>query len=120
MTEITRLETAKRMSKIVKHNGVAYLCGQVGNVSAGQEVSAGEQTAQILTKVDALLAQAGSSKSQILQAIIWVSDMKHFAEMNAVWDSWVPEGHAPARACGEAKLARSELYVEIIITAAFE
>ncbi len=115
---ITRIETAKRMSKIVKHNGVAYLCGQVGNVEKGQDVSAAQQTADILDKVDALLAQAGSSKDRILQAIIWVSDMQYFAEMNEVWDAWVPEGHAPARACGEAKLARPELLVEIIITAA--
>ncbi|MEP2947433.1 MAG: RidA family protein [Lentilitoribacter sp.] len=115
---ITRMETAKRMSKIVKHNGVAYLCGQVGNVEKGQDVSAAQQTADILEKVDALLAQAGSSKERILQAIIWVSDMQYFAEMNEVWDAWVPEGHAPARACGEAKLARPELLVEIIITAA--
>jgi enamine deaminase RidA (YjgF/YER057c/UK114 family) len=115
---ITRMETAKRMSKIVKHNGVAYLCGQVGNVEKGQEISAAQQTQDILDKVDALLAQAGSSKERILQAIIWVSDMQYFAEMNEVWDAWVPEGHAPARACGEAKLARPELLVEIIITAA--
>jgi enamine deaminase RidA (YjgF/YER057c/UK114 family) len=115
---ITRIETAKRMSKIVKHNGVAYLCGQVGNVEKGQDVSAAQQTADILDKVDALLAQAGSSKERVLQAIIWVSDMQYFAEMNEVWDAWVPEGHAPARACGEAKLARPELLVEIIITAA--
>lgn len=115
---ITRMETAKRMSKIVKHNGVAYLCGQVGNVEKGQDVSAAQQTQDILDKVDALLAQAGSSKERILQAIIWVSDMQYFAEMNGVWDAWVPEGYAPARACGEAKLARPELLVEIIITAA--
>ncbi|MEP2979004.1 MAG: RidA family protein [Lentilitoribacter sp.] len=115
---ITRMETAKRMSKIVKHNGVAYLCGQVGNVEKGQDVSAAQQTRDMLDKVDVLLAQAGSSKEKILQAIIWVSDMKHFAAMNEVWDAWVPEGHAPARACGEAKLARPELFVEVIITAA--
>lgn len=117
---ITRIETSKRMSKIVKHNGVVYLCGQVGNVEKGQNVSAAQQTRDMLEKVDTLLAQAGSSKEQILQAIIWVSDMNYFAEMNEVWDAWVPEGHAPARACGEAKLARPELFVEIIVTAACE
>ena len=115
---ITRMETAKRMSKIVKHNGVAYLCGQVGNVEKGQDVSAAQQTADILDKVDALLAQAGSSKERILQAIIWVSDMQYFAEMNEVWDAWVPEGHAPARACVEARMARPELLVEISVVAA--
>lgn len=110
---IERIETATRMSKIVKHNGVAYLCGQVGS---GQSVT--EQTQDCLSRVDALLSKAGTSKENILQAIIWVADMEDFAEMNAVWDAWVPEGHAPARACGEAKLARKELKVEIIITAA--
>lgn len=110
---IERIETATRMSKIVKHNGVAYLCGQVGS---GQSVT--EQTQDCLSRVDALLSKAGTSKENILQAIIWVADMEDFDEMNAVWDAWVPEGHAPARACGEAKLARKELKVEIIITAA--
>ncbi|MGJ8605316.1 MAG: RidA family protein [Marivita sp.] len=111
---IERLEIGQRMSKIVKHNGTVYLCGQVG---AGD--SATEQTEDCLARVDALLKQAGSSRDQILQAIIWVADMADFAEMNAVWDAWVPEGHAPARACGEAKLARPELKVEVIVTAAY-
>ena len=112
---IERQETGQRMSKIVKHNGTVYLCGQVGS---GDTVT--EQTQDCLARVDGLLEQAGSSREQILQAIIWVSDMAHFAEMNAVWDAWVPEGHAPARACGEAKLARPELKVEVIVTAAYE
>ena len=111
---IERQETGQRMSKIVKHNGTVYLCGQVGS---GDSVT--EQTQDCLARVDGLLEQAGSSREQILQAIIWVSDMAHFAEMNAVWDAWVPEGHAPARACGEAKLARPELKVEVIVTAAY-
>ena len=110
---IERIETGQRMSKIVKHNGVAYLCGQVG---AGDSVT--EQTEDCLARVDALLEQAGSSRERMLQAIIWLSDMADFAEMNAVWDAWVPEGHAPARACGEAKLARDVLKVEVIVTAA--
>lgn len=110
---IERIETGQRMSKIVKHNGVAYLCGQVGD---GTTIA--EQTRECLSRVEALLETAGSSPEQILQAIIWVADMTDFAEMNAVWDAWLPEGHAPARACGEAKLARPELKVEIIITAA--
>jgi enamine deaminase RidA (YjgF/YER057c/UK114 family) len=111
---IERQHTGQRMSKIVKHNGTVYLCGQVGNA----EDSVAEQTAECLRRVDALLAEAGSSREQILQAIVWVADMADFAEMNAVWDAWVPEGHAPARACGEAKLARPELKGEVIITAA--
>ena len=110
---IERIDTGQRMSKIVKHNGVAYLCGQVG---AGDSVT--EQTEDCLARVDALLEKAGSSRERILQAIVWLSDMADFAEMNAVWDAWVPEGHAPARACGEAKLARDVLKVEVIVTAA--
>ena len=111
---IDRMETATRMSKIVKHNGTVYLCGQVGD-----GVSVKEQTEECLHRVDALLQKAGSSRKRILQAIIWLSNIKEdFAEMNAVWDAWIPEGHAPARACGEAKLARAALKVEIIVTAA--
>ncbi|MCG7492618.1 RidA family protein [Thalassobius sp. Cn5-15] len=113
---IERMHTGQRMSKIVKHNGTVYLCGQVGKAEDGIK----EQTAECLARVETLLAEAGSSKEQILQAIVWVSDMKYFAEMNEVWDAWVPEGHAPARACGEAKLARPELLVEVIVTAACE
>lgn len=110
---IERIYTGARMSKIVKHNGVAWLCGQVGDGA-----SVAEQTKDCLSRIDALLKEAGSSREQILQAVIWLADMKDFQEMNSVWDAWVPEGHAPARACGEAKLAREDLKVEIIITAA--
>ncbi len=110
---IERMDVGTRMSKIVKHNGVAYLCGQVGD---GDSVT--EQTRDCIARVEALLAKAGSAPERMLQAIIWLADMQDFAEMNAVWDAWVPEGHAPARACGEAKLARADLKVEIIVTAA--
>ncbi|MEO9897945.1 MAG: RidA family protein [Paracoccaceae bacterium] len=110
---IERIHTSDRMSKIVKHNGTIYLCGQVG---AGDTVA--EQTADCLSRVDALLAEAGSDRENMLQATIWLADMADFAEMNAVWDAWVPKGHAPARACGEAKLARDVLKVEIIVSAA--
>lgn len=112
---IERLHTSARMSKIVKHGGVAYLCGQVGD---GTSVT--EQTADCLARVDALLAEAGSDRNHMLQAVIWLADMADFAEMNAVWDAWVPAGHAPARACGEAKLARASLKVEVIVTAAIK
>jgi enamine deaminase RidA (YjgF/YER057c/UK114 family) len=109
---IERFETSARMSKIVKHNGVAFLCGQVG---AGDTVT--EQTKDCLSRIDALLTKAGSSPNRILQAIIWLSDMTDFDEMNMVWDAWIPQGQAPARACGEVRLARKELKVEIIVTA---
>ena len=111
---IERIETAKRMSRIVKHNGTVYLCGQV---CADAEQGIKEQTETMLAKVDALLLQAGSDREHMLSATIYIKDMKDFAEMNAVWDDWVPEGHAPARACVEAAMAREELLVEITVVA---
>ncbi|WP_264214251.1 RidA family protein [Leisingera thetidis] len=110
---IERIDTGTRMSKIVKHNGVAYLCGQVGSGS-----TVAEQTRDCLSRIEALLDKAGSSPDRILHAIVWLADMNDFAEMNAVWDAWVPAGHAPARACGESRIASPDLKVEIIITAA--
>ncbi len=114
MTTITRLGTKQRMSSIVIHNGTIYLAGQVGN--RGDSVA--DQTRSCLEKIEALLAEAGSDNTRILQTTIWLADMADFVEMNAVWDAWVPEGHAPARACGEAKLAHPELKVELLVTAA--
>ncbi|GAB3532863.1 hypothetical protein BIT28_24680 [Photobacterium proteolyticum] len=112
---IERLETKQRMSRIVKHNGTIYLCGQVC-ADATQGIK--EQTATMLDKVEALLEQAGSDKEHMLSATIYIKDMKDFAEMNEVWDNWVPEGHAPARACVEASMARDALLVEISVVAA--
>ncbi len=114
MPSITRLHGTGRMSRIVIHGDTIYLCGQVG--TRGESVA--RQTAETLEKIDALLAEAGSDKDHILQAIVWLADMADFAEMNAVWDAWVNNGHEPARACGEAALASPELKVEIIVTAA--
>ncbi|MEM7721367.1 MAG: RidA family protein [Pseudomonadota bacterium] len=111
---ITRHHGTGRMSRIVVHNDTVYLCGQVG--TRGDSVT--RQTEETLEKIDALLGEAGSDKDHILQAIVWLSDMADFAEMNAVWDAWVNDGHEPARACGEAKLASPDLKVEIIVTAA--
>lgn len=101
------------MSQIVVHGDTIYLAGQVGE---GATVT--EQTQDMLASVDRLLAEAGSRRENILQAIVWLADMGDFAEMNAVWDAWVPQGHAPARACGEAKLATPDYLVEVIVTAA--
>ncbi|MCL1056669.1 RidA family protein [Shewanella gelidimarina] len=112
---IERIETGSRMSRIVKHNGTIYLCGQVCK-DAEQGIT--EQTSSMLDKVDVLLAQAGSDKEHILSATIYVKDMQYFAEMNAVWDAWVPAGQAPARACVAAKMAREALLVEISVVAA--
>ena len=105
------------MSRIVIHQGTIYLCGQVC-ADATQDLS--EQTRTMLEKVDKLLEQAGSDREQMLSATVYIRDMKDFAAMNAVWDAWVPEGHAPARACVEARMARPELLVEVSVIAAAE
>ncbi|AZL86238.1 RidA family protein [Aliivibrio salmonicida] len=112
---IERQETKQRMSRIVKHNGTIYLCGQVC-ADATQGIA--EQTQTMLDKVDLLLTQAGSSREHMLSATIYIKNMADFAKMNAVWDAWVPEGYAPARACVEASMARDALLVEISVVAA--
>ncbi|SCY73152.1 RidA family protein [Paracoccus tibetensis] len=114
MTDITRIQTGPRMSQAVIANGFVFLAGQVGEPGA----SVTEQTRVILSQIDALLAEAGADKTRIVSAQIWMADMADFAEMNAVWDGWVPQGHTPARATGEAKLATPDYKVEIIVTAA--
>jgi enamine deaminase RidA (YjgF/YER057c/UK114 family) len=110
---IRRIDIGPRMSDIVIHNNTIYLAGQVGQ---GDSVVA--QTKDILATIDGLLAKAGSNKSKILQAIIWLADMSTFSEMNSVWDAWVDKANPPARATGEAKLAAPQYKVEIIIVAA--
>lgn len=112
---IERIESTPRMSRIVKHNGTIYLCGQVCK-DAEKDIT--EQTTTMLEKVDELLHKAGSDKNHILSATIYVKDMSYFSAMNAVWDAWVPEGHAPTRACVAAKMAREALLVEISVVAA--
>ena len=114
MTTITRIATGQRMSQAVIHGQTIYLAGQVG--TPGTSVTA--QTQEILEKIESLLEQSGSDKTKILSATIWMASMDSFAEMNAVWDAWVPEGHAPARATGESALATPEHLVEILIIAA--
>ena len=112
---ITRHHTNQRMSQIVIHGDTVYLAGQVAN-DANADVTV--QTQQVLQKIDALLAEAGSDSSKILSAQIWLTSMGHFAQMNEVWDAWIPEGQAPGRACIEARLASPDLLVEIGIIAA--
>lgn len=114
MADIQRSHSNGRMSQMVIHGETIYLAGQVGTAGATVAV----QTQDILNQVDKLLAEAGSDKTKILQAIIWMDDMADFAEMNAVWDGWVSKGNEPARAAGSAHLATSDYKVEIIITAA--
>ena len=111
---ITRIQPGARMSEAVIHGNTVYLAGQVGE--PGDDVTA--QTKTTLAEIDALLAQAGTDKSKILMATIWLADMADFAAMNEVWEGWVAPGNTPARATGEAKLAAPEYKVEFIITAA--
>lgn len=112
---ITRIDSTPRMSRIVEHNGTIYLCGQVAKDST-KDIK--EQTITTLEKVEELLEKAGSDKKHILSVTIYVRDMKYFVAMNEVWDAWVVEGHQPARACVEARMARPELLVEMSVVAA--
>jgi enamine deaminase RidA (YjgF/YER057c/UK114 family) len=114
MTDIIRIEPGRRMTNAVVHNGTVYLAGVVGEPK-GDVTS---QTREALAEIDRLLALAGSDRTRILKAQIWLADIATFEQMNAVWDDWVAPGHAPARATGEAKLATPDYLVEIIVTAA--
>ena len=113
MSEIKRIEGGQRMSQAVVANGIIWLAGQVSE--PGKSVT--EQTKGILAQIDTLLKKAGADKTRITYVQIWLADMADFNEMNAVWDAWVPQGHTPARAAGEAKLATPDYRVEIIVTA---
>jgi enamine deaminase RidA (YjgF/YER057c/UK114 family) len=107
---IKRSKVGARMSQCVVHGDTVYLAGQVAD---DPNTDVAGQTRQILAKVDGLLAEAGSDKSKLLSATVWLSDIRAFDEMNKVWDAWVSPGNTPARACVEAKLARPNLLVEI-------
>ena len=113
---ITRVHTGPRMSQAVVHGATIYLAGQVADQAKGGSVSA--QTMEILAAIERLLTEAGSDKTKILSATIYLADIATFAEMNAVWDGWVPAGHAPARATIEAKLVATAYTVEIACIAA--
>jgi enamine deaminase RidA (YjgF/YER057c/UK114 family) len=112
---IKRLKTGPRMSQAVVHGDTVYLAGQVASETSAD---VGGQTRQILAAIDELLGAAGTNKSNILTATIYLSDMNTFAEMNAVWDGWVPPGHTPARATVGAPLATAAYRVEIVVVAA--
>lgn len=113
---ITRLHVGPRMSQVVVHANTIYLAGQVAENPAGQTV--GQQTKAILARIDALLAEADFDKTRILSATIYLADIATFAEMNAEWDAWIPQGGTPARATVEAKLATPAYTVEIACIAA--
>ena len=113
--DITRYNPGPRMSQAVEHNGVVYLAGQVAN-DMGADVT--EQTRQVLAKIDSLLETAGSDKSKLLWAQLWVTDMRNFAAMNEVWDAWIDPTNPPVRAGLCSDLAAPGYLVEIMVTAA--
>lgn len=112
---IKRIGVGARMSKAVVANGMVFLAGQVADKAAGKSVA--EQTKEILAIIDDLLRQAGTDKTKLVTANIWLADIATFAEMNGVWDGWVSQGNTPARATVEAKLAAPQYTVEIMVTA---
>ncbi len=116
MSEIKRIGVGARMSEAVCYNGIVWVAGQVG--TPGDSVA--DQTRTCLAEVDRIRAEAGTDKTRILSTQIWLADISTFAEMNSVWDTWVPQGHTPARATGEAKLATPDYKVEVIVTAALK
>ncbi len=111
--KIERYEGTGRMSRAVVHNNTMYLCGQTSRAEG-----AAAQTAEILKKIEDLLLDYGSDKQHILSATIYLKDIALFNEMNSVWDAWIENGHEPARACVEAKMAAPELLIEVSIIAA--
>lgn len=112
---IQRIDAGPRMSEAVVHNGVVYLAGQV---STGGAMDIGGQTREVLAAIDEVLARAGTDKSRVLRAQIFLTDMADFPGLNAVWDQWVVPGQTPARATVQAALAKPQWKVEIVITAA--
>jgi enamine deaminase RidA (YjgF/YER057c/UK114 family) len=112
---IQRFDVGPRMSEMAVHNGMVYLAGQVAD-DATQDIQG--QTRQVLAAVDALLARAGSDKSRILMAQIFLVDLADFDGMNAVWDAWVSAGHTPPRATVQAQLAKPGWKIEMVVTAA--
>jgi enamine deaminase RidA (YjgF/YER057c/UK114 family) len=112
---IERIEPGPRMSMAVVHGDTVYTAGHVAREQAGGSVT--EQTKEILSILDGILAKAGTDKTKLISATIWITDMSTFQEMNAVWDSWVAPGCAPARATVEAKLAAPQYKVEIAVIA---
>ena len=116
MSEIRRIDAGNRMSEAVIHGGKVYLSGMVADTTVGQSVF--EQTRDILKQIDDTLAKAGSDKTKILKANIWLTNIATFDEMNEAWDAWVVHGLTPARATVEAKLAAAGYDVEIMVEAA--
>jgi enamine deaminase RidA (YjgF/YER057c/UK114 family) len=115
ITMVQRIDVGARMSEAAVHSGTVYLAGQIAE-DASQDIEG--QTRQVLTAIDALLSKAGSDRSRILMAQIFLADLADFDGMNRVWDAWVVPGHTPCRATVQAALAKPDWKVEIVVTAA--
>ncbi|MFO7746232.1 MAG: RidA family protein [Orrella sp.] len=115
MNPIERFNVEKRLSDMAVYNGVAYIAGQIPEDASLDMVG---QTEQVLAIIDGLLQKAGTNKSRILMAQIYIANMAEFADMNKAWDAWVADGNAPPRATVEARLANPDFKVEIVVTAA--
>ena len=116
MDKIIRKQVTERMSKIVVHNNTVYLCGQVGEA----DTSIKDQAWEMLSRVDTLLTEAGSSREHMLSATIYLSDIRYFETFNEIWDGWIVPGSPPVRACVEARMARPGLFCEISVVAALK
>ncbi|MBI5717125.1 MAG: RidA family protein [Burkholderiales bacterium] len=112
---VQRFEVGARMSEMAVHNGIVWLAGQVA-ADGSQDI--GGQTRQVLAAVDGLLARAGTDKTKIVMCQIYLADIAEFAGMNAVWDAWVAAGQTPPRATVQARLAKPEWKIEVVVTAA--
>lgn len=111
---IRRLHSNARMSEAVTCNGMVFLAGQVAD-DATQDI--GGQTRQVLAAIDRLLSEAGTDKTQLVSAQIFLADIAEFPGMNAVWDAWIADAGKPARATVQARLAKPDWKVEIVVTA---
>ena len=114
MKKIVRKHVTERMSKIVIHNDIVYLCGQVGMPDTPLQ----NQAKEMLSRVDQLLEEAGTDKSRMLSATVYLSDIRYFTDFNEIWDEWVAPGTAPARACVEARMAHPGLFCEVSVVVA--
>ncbi|HEY5365617.1 MAG TPA: RidA family protein [Casimicrobiaceae bacterium] len=117
MNDILRIDQNERRSRAVVHGGMVFLAGQVAD---NKSAPIAEQTREALAKVDAMLARAGSDRSRLLTAQIWLRTMDDYDAMNAVWDAWVVPRQRPTRCCGKVELADPRWRVEVVVTAAVQ
>ena len=118
MTQITRLRSNEKLSRIVKYNGVVYLCGQVDEQYNNHKGDIEAQTKGVLARIDEHLSEAGTDKSKMLYASVVVKDTVYIPQVNALWNEWLSECIPPARTCIQANMGNSNILVEITVQAA--